>query len=84
MALEVRLRYPNESSMAVCVLKNPLQHIPMAVNTAMALPFRRPSAMKRGMRPKAAPTAPSDVIGKANSSGFLKPKSHSKMKFLCV
>ena len=44
MALEVRLRYPNESSMAVCVLKNPLQHIPMAVNTAMALPFRRPSA----------------------------------------
>ena len=34
--------------MAVWVLKYPLQHMPMAVNTAMALPSAQPEAMKVG------------------------------------
>ena len=55
--------------MAVWVLKKPLQHMPMAVKTAMALPLSKPKAWNLGIRPKAAPTAPKDVMGKDNSSG---------------
>ena len=65
IAFEVSSRYPRESSMAVCVLKKPLQHMPIAVNTAMALPSTHPLATKLGTKLNAAPTAPNAVMGKA-------------------
>ena len=61
--------------MAVWVLRYPLQHMPMAVKTAMALPLMMPSVMKRGTKPSAAPTAPSAVIGNDTSAPLSKPKS---------
>lgn len=59
--------------MAVCVLRYPLQHIPIAVNTAISLPVIIPCAKNVFTTDKAAPTAPSDVIGNAINSGFSKP-----------
>lgn len=73
-----------ESSMAVCVLRNPLQHIPMAVNTAMALPSIHPWVMKPGIRLRAAPTAPRAVIGKATRCGSWNPNSHSNTKSILL
>ena len=64
--------------MAVWVDRKPLQHMPLAVNTAMALPSRMPAALKVGSSPSDAPTAPNEVIGKAMSSMCSKPNSHSK------
>ena len=63
MAFEMSFLYPNESNIAVCVERNPLQHIPIAVQTAIAFPSINPSAANFGIRLKAAPTAPSEVIG---------------------
>lgn len=37
-------------SMAVCVERKPLQHMPIAVKTAMAFPSRMPAALKVGRR----------------------------------
>ena len=65
IAFDVSLRYPKVSSIAVWVLRYPLQHIPIAVNTAIAFPSIHPADMKLGTRPKAAPTAPRAVIGNA-------------------
>ena len=63
--------------MAVWVLKKPLQHIPMAVKTATSLPLIHPLAINGGTSDMAAPTAPSEVAGKATSSGCWKPNSRS-------
>lgn len=68
MAFEMSFLYPKESNIAVCVERNPLQHIPIAVQTAIAFPSINPSAANFGIRPKAAPTAPSEVIGKDTNS----------------
>ena len=65
IAFEVSFLNPSVSSMAVCVLRNPLQHIPIAVKTAIAFPSIHPASMKLGISPKAAPTAPRAVMGKA-------------------
>ena len=78
IALEISFLYPKESSIAVCVERNPLQHIPIAVHTAMALPFTKPSSINLGIRLKAAPTAPRDVIGNATNSVCSNPNNHSK------
>ena len=56
--------------------------MPMAVQTAMAFPSRKPAASKVGSRPRAAPTAPSAVIGNAMSSIALKPNSHSNTQWI--
>lgn len=82
IALDISFLYPNESSIAVCVERNPLQHIPIAVHTAMAFPFTNPSSMNLGIRLKAAPTAPRDVMGNATNSVCSNPNSHSKTTFI--
>ena len=64
----------------MCVERKPLQHMPIAVNTAMALPSIQPCDMKLGTRLKAAPTAPRAVIGKAIRLGLVKPNNHLNTK----
>jgi len=72
---DIKCRYPRESSVAASALRKPLQHMPIAVKTAMALLSMMPLVIISGMRPSAAPTVPKAVIGKATSSLASKPKS---------
>ena len=59
----------------VITLRYPLQHMPIAVKTAISLPEISPSPSIFGTRLMAAPTAPKAVIGKAIASLDVNPYS---------
>lgn len=63
------------SIIATCVLRYPLQHMHMAVKTAMSLPMASPLRIMGGIRPMDAPAAPSAVTGTAMASGLVNPNS---------
>ena len=68
MARPRHLRIPNASYMAVYVLKKPLQHILMPVQTATSFPPMNPLFKNSGNSDSAAPTEPNDVTGNAINS----------------
>ena len=70
------------SIIPMCVLKYPLQHIPIAVNTAISLGVIAPDFINSGTRDIAAPTAPNEVIGNAIASGDVNPNNGSIMKLI--
>ena len=70
----------NASIIPTWVLKYPLQHIPIAVNTAISLGVIIPSVINWGTKLIAAPTAPKDVIGNAIASADLNPNNGSSIK----
>ena len=60
--------------MPTCVLKYPLQHIHIAVNTAISFAWAMPVLTISGTRPIAAPAAPRAVIGTATAEAEVKTK----------
>ena len=66
------------------MLKNPLQHIPIPVNTAIALPSINPSSWNLGTRLNAAPTAPKDAIGTATHLGLVNPNNQANTKLIII
>ena len=68
------------SIMATWVLSYPLQHMHMAVNTAMSLAWANPPATMAGIRLIAAPAEPSEVTGTDIAAGEENPKSGTKIK----
>ena len=69
-----------QSIIPICVLKYPLQHIPIAVNTAISLAPISPLFRNSGTSEIAPPTAPNAVIGKAIASADLNPNNGSRIK----
>ena len=63
----------------MCVLKYPLQHIPIAVNTAISFGPIRPLLKNSGTKEIAPPTAPNAVIGKAIASAEWNPNNGSSI-----
>ena len=82
IALLVSSLASNASIIPTCVLKYPLQHIPIAVNTAISLGPIIPSVINWGTKDIAAPTAPKDVIGNAIASWDVNPNKGSNMKLI--
>lgn len=70
MSLQCRL-----SIIATWVLRYPLHHIHMAVNTAMSLPTASPLRIMGRISPMDAPAAPRAVTGTAMASGLVNPNS---------
>ena len=80
MAFPVKCLASRASIIPTWVLKYPLQHIPIAVNTAISFAVTIPSVINCGTKLIAAPTAPNDVIGKAIASGEVNPNRGSNIK----
>ena len=79
MAFEDSFLTPSASIIPMCVLKYPLQHIPIAVNTAISFGPIRPLLKNSGTREIAPPTAPNAVIGKAIASAEWNPNNGSSI-----
>ena len=75
IAFPVSSLAPRLSIIAMCVERYPLQHIQIAVKTAISFGPTRFCSTRFGTRPIAAPALPRAVIGTAIDSGFVNPKS---------
>lgn len=75
IAFPVSLFTLSEDIIATCVLRYPLQHMHIAVNTATSLARTVPASAMCGTSPIAAPAALSAVIGTEIPDASVNPKA---------